>query len=169
MKLIEPNSKYLESYKKAREEYIDRNIKDYIFSDPNTDIFKKFQDNKVGKNLPSGYVASSHYWLVDETIDEFIGEINIRHNLNERLLNYGGHIGYGIICGKWNKGYGTLMLKLGLEKAKQLGLDKVLITCDDDNYGSIGVIENNGGILENKVRNVINNKEVITRRYWIKL
>ena len=61
------------------------------------------------------------------------------------------------------------MLKLGLEKAKQLGLDKVLITCDDDNYGSIGVIENNGGILENKVRNVINNKEVITRRYWIKL
>lgn len=54
------------------------------------------------------------------------------------------------------KGYGTLLLKLGLEKAKELGLkDKVLIICDDDNIGSYKIIEKNGGILENKVENTI--------------
>ncbi|MCT7707108.1 MAG: GNAT family N-acetyltransferase, partial [Lactobacillus iners] len=46
---------------------------------------------------------------------------------------------------------------------------KVLITCDDDNIGSIKVIENNGGILENKVKNSLSRGNVITRRYWINL
>jgi len=44
-----------------------------------------------------------------------------------------------------------------------------LITCDDDNIGSIKVIENNGGILENKVKNSLARGNVATRRYWINI
>ena len=58
------------------------------------------------------------------------------------LLKYSGHIGYDINPLCWKKGYGTELLKLGLEKAKELiKYDKVLITCDDDNIGSYKIIE----------------------------
>ena len=68
------------------------------------------------------------------------------------------------------KGYGTKMLSMALAYCKEtLNLNKVLITCDDDNIGSIKVIENNGGILENKVKNSLSRGNVITRRYWINL
>ena len=61
------------------------------------------------------------------------------------------------------------MLSLALKKAKQMGLNKVLITCDDDNYASAKVIENNNGKLENIVQNLIDGKIIQTRRYWIEL
>ena len=101
--------------------------------------------------------------------EEFIGEISIRHNLTDSLLRYGGHIGYGIRYSKWNSGYGTKMLALALKKAKHMGLNKVLITCDEDNIGSAKVIENNGGILENIIENIIEGKKIYTKRYWIEL
>ena len=61
------------------------------------------------------------------------------------------------------------MLALALKKAKQLKLEKVLITCDDTNPASARVIEKNGGVLENKVTNIIDDKPIVTRRYWIDL
>jgi predicted acetyltransferase len=76
------------------------------------------------------------------------GAISIRHCLTEDLENYGEHIGYGIRPSERNKGYATLMLKLALEKAKELNIDKVLIHCGDDNIVSSKVIAKNGGCLE---------------------
>ena len=62
------------------------------------------------------------------------------------------------------------MLSMALKYCKEaLNLNKVLITCDDDNIGSIKVIENNGGILENKVKNILPRGNVTTRRYWINI
>ena len=89
----------------------------------------------------------------------------IRHYLNENLRQGGGHIGYGIRFSEWKKGYGTLMLRLALEKAKNIGITTALITCDDDNYGSAKVMENNGFVLQDKVPNVVNGKAITTRRY----
>ena len=168
MKLIKPEGKYYDSYIEAMNELKDNNVTTHNIDDsPKEVLFKKLEDSKKGINLPEGWVPCSTYWLVDN--DEFIGQLAIRHRLTENLRNYAGHIGYVIRYSKWNKGYGTLMLKLGLKKAKELGIDKVLITCNDDNYGSARVIEKNGGILEDKVKNVIDGKEVISRRYWIEL
>ena len=87
----------------------------------------------------------------------------------DSLLRYGGHIGYGIRYSKWNFGYGTKMLALALKKAKQMGLEKGLITCNDDNIGSAKVIENNGGILQDIIENVVDGKRIYTKRYWIEL
>ena len=85
-------------------------------------------------------------------------------------MQFGGNIGYGIHPKYWKQGYGTMALKLGLEKAKEIGLkDKVLITCDDDNIGSCKIIEKNGGILENKIENRDDDEVFLTRRYWVKL
>ncbi len=151
IELIVPNEKYLESYKEAYDEYITNNVKSYGFTEPSLDILDKFEKYKKGIDLKPGRVPSSYFWLVDEK--SFIGEVSIRHYLTEELNKRGGNIGYGIRLSRQKQGFGTLILKLALVKAIELGLEKALITCDDDNYGSIKVIENNGGILENKVIN----------------
>jgi predicted acetyltransferase len=93
--------------------------------------------------------------------------LHLRLELNDYLLNYGGHIGYSIAPSERKKGYGSIMLKEALHKARDFQLEKVLITCDDDNPGSYKVIENNQGIIENKIFYEATGKYV--RRYWIAL
>ncbi|WP_446899870.1 GNAT family N-acetyltransferase [Clostridium sp. LBM24168] len=91
----------------------------------------------------------------------------MRHKLTDELLKRGGHIGYGVRYSKWNKGYGTELLRQALLKSKSMNLHDVLITCNDDNIGSSKIIEKNGGLLENKLENKVNGKQILTRRYWI--
>lgn len=168
MKLVYPSEKYLKSYQEAFDEYAAHNVKSYTFNDiTKVDVVKKYYNYRKGINLKPNRVAQTTYWLVEG--DRFIGQIGIRHELNDFLLNYGGHIGYGVRYSCWGKGYGTKMLSLALKKAKEMGLTKVLITCDNNNYASVKVIENNNGKLENIVENTIDGKKVLTRRYWIEL
>lgn len=164
--LVVPCEKYLPSYMEAYDEYKRHNVQTYGFDDARTcDIFEKYENYRCERNLKPNRVGAHYYWLVDEDNDYFIGEISIRHRLTDDLKRYGGHIGYGIRFSEWNKGYGTLMLRLALEKAKELGLSDLLITCDDDNYGSAKVMEHNGFILQDKIQNTVNGKPIITRRY----
>lgn len=174
MKLIDPNEKYLDGYKQAYlmslEMIRQGKMKehDIMFVDPDKeDVIKKLYDHRDSSKLKEGYVLSYDYFLVDK--QNFLGRISIRLDLTEKLLKFGGNIGYGINPKFWNRGYGNEILKLGLEKAKELGMKKVLITCDDDNIASAKIIEKNGGALENIVKNNIDGEEILTRRYWIVL
>lgn len=110
----------------------------------------------------AGRVPQTAFWLIVD--GEYAGRIDIRHSLTESLEKFGGHIGYDIRPKFRKKGYGTLQLKLALPHAWALGLERVLITCDDDNIGSIKIIETNGGVLQDKVDN---GRHVLSRRYWI--
>lgn len=167
IRLLEPSDEYLKSYIEAYDEYEANHITTYVFDDARSyDIFKKYDDYKNERNLKPNRVGADYYWLVDNERGYFIGEISIRHKLTEALLRYGGHIGYGIRYSEWNKGYGTLMLKLALEKAREMGIEKVLITCDDDNFASAKVMENNGMVLHDKIVNSVDGHTVVTRRYW---
>ncbi len=168
MKLVYPSKKYLESYQEAGEEYQKHNVTTYAFDDVNeVDVVKKYYNYRKGLNLKPNRVPQTTYLLIDG--DKFIGEIGIRHYLNEALLKCGGNIGYGIRYSCWGKGYGTKMLSMALKKAQKMGLKRVLITCNSDNYASAKVIENNNGKLENIIKNVVDGKEVKTKRYWIDL
>lgn len=161
--LREPEEKYLKSYLEAYDEYAAQEISTYGMTDARSvDIFEKYDNYRHGRNLKPDRVGSDYYWLVDQERNYFIGEICIRHRLNDALRLRGGHIGYVIRYGEWGKGYGTLMLKLALEKAQARGLSKVLITCDDTNIASSRVMEHNGCVLEDKV--VV--EGVLNRRYW---
>jgi len=92
--------------------------------------------------------------------------ISLRHSLNGGYLaEHGGHIGYGVRPLERRKGYAKTMLKLCLEEARALGLDKVLVCCDLDNAGSRGAIKACGGKFE---RLAITGAEV-DERYWISL
>lgn len=124
------------------------------------------RDLASGIELPEGYVPSTEWWLINSSSD-ILGTVRLRHELGERNFEEGGHIGYDISPRYRRKGYGKVILKLVLEKAKELGLEKVLITCDFDNIGSKRIIESNGGKLENKIVSKETGKELL--RYWIEL
>ena len=118
-----------------------------------------------GENLPMGYVPQTIYWLIDK--DEFIGRVSLRHRLTKSLLRIGGHIGYYIRPTQRQKGYGKKILALTLSKAKELGLKKVLVTCDESNPASRKIIEANGGILNESL--LLGEKRSSTLRFWIPL
>jgi predicted acetyltransferase len=118
-----------------------------------------------GINLPSpNHVPET--FLFAFVGKRIVGRTSIRHSLNPSLLRVGGHIGYVVVPEFRRRGYGTTILALSVRIARdRLGLERVLVTCDDDNIGSIRVIQKNGGILENIVTGPDLDKP--TCRYWI--
>ncbi len=167
VKLIIPSEDYLQSYIEAYDEYAENNVSAYSFTDASScDIFEKFDRYRNERNLPTDRVGEDKYWLVDDERSLFIGEIAIRHRLNDALARRGGHIGYGIRSSEWNRGYGTKMLAMALEKAKDMRISPVLITCNDDNLASARVMEKNGFVLADRIMVWTDGKEILTRRYW---
>jgi predicted acetyltransferase len=112
-----------------------------------------------------GQLPFFDYWLIDH--EEWIGKLTLRPQINEQFLVSGGHIGYEIRPSKRRQGYGTLLLRLGLEKAREHGLCRVLLTCDETNVGSKKIIQANGGRYENAVPQ--EGTSVKKLRYWIDL
>ena len=165
MKLVKPSLEYKNNFIEATKEFEENGENVYLhdskFDGDFDKLLLKIKERKEGKNLPADRVPQTELWLVEN--DKFIGWTKIRHRLNENLLLQGGHIGYSIRPSARNKGYGTKILELTLAEAKSMGIDKVLITCDDDNIGSAKIIEKNGGTLEN----TIENEGKLKRRYWI--
>ncbi|MGB3257947.1 MAG: GNAT family N-acetyltransferase [Ornithinimicrobium sp.] len=94
-----------------------------------------------------------------------VGRVSIRHTLTPLLFEIGGHVGYAVRPAFRGRGYATAMLQLSVRRLADLGVDDVLVTCDDDNLGSIRVIERSGGVLAD-VRQVADGVPP-KRRYWI--
>jgi predicted acetyltransferase len=119
-----------------------------------------------GEHLLPGHVPSTFLFAFDRS--RIVGRVTIRHALNDFLLRIGGHIGYVVVPEFRRRGYATDMLRLSLEIAgRDLGFTRVLVTCDDDNVGSIKTIEKNGGVLEDVVTGRDLSKP--KRRYWIEV
>lgn len=124
--------------------------------------------DKKEKGLLEGQPAGFHYWAVDG--DEFIGEFQLRTEFPERVLREIGSIGYAVRVSQWGKGYGTEILRLGLELAREHGMEKVLLTINDKNAASVHVCEKLGGRQEDTIE-AFNEAEGhhTLRRYWITL
>lgn len=103
------------------------------------------------------HVPCTTLWWIDG--EDYLGRLALRHELTDFLLDVGGHIGYDVRPSRRREGHATQMLRGALPWALALGIDPALVTCDDDNVGSIRVIEAAGGMLED-VRGV-------KRRYWV--
>lgn len=81
-------------------------------------------------------VPAETYFLVRENDNRIVGMINIRYNLNERLLLNGGHIGYSIRPTERRKGYNKINLYLGLKRLDELNVETALLDCVKSNIGS---------------------------------
>lgn len=121
-------------------------------------------EREQGINLPPGHVPSTFLFAFKK--DRIVGRVSIRHRLNDLLLRVGGHIGYVIVPEFRRQGHATASLRLALDFARDsLGHERVLVTCDAGNIGSVRTIEKNGGVLENVVSDP--GRDTPKRRYWI--
>ncbi len=98
-------------------------------------------------NVESHRVPALTYFFVREEDDRILGMANLRLTLNDFLRTEGGHIGYSIRPTERRKGYGTRMLQEALKVYDRLGIEEVFVSCDRENLGSSGVIQNCGGKL----------------------
>lgn len=125
----------------------------------------EMQNRREGENLPEGYVRENFYLCY--LGDALIGVFSLKFELTPYLFSYGGHIGYAVAPAYRNCGYATEILRLGVDLAKDLGFEKLLLVCDDDNIASEKVILKNGGVFENKLFDEEEN--VFVKRFWIDL
>lgn len=106
---------------------------------------------------PAGHVPCTFLWVVEG--DEYLGSISLRHELTPFLLEQGGHVGYSIRPSARRQGHASTALRQVLELAAEMGLERVLITCDEDNIASRATIEGVGGVYEDS--------RAGKRRHWV--
>lgn len=119
---------------------------------------------RAEEDVPAGerFVTCSYYWMVED--DEYLGSIALRHELNDFLRRYGGHIGYSVRPSARRRGLATRALRGVLPIAHHRGLAEVLVTCDAQNVGSRRVIEGSGGRFEKEVTDAAGR---VFQRFWI--
>jgi predicted acetyltransferase len=168
LKLVFPTLEMEAEALTYRQEYFD-NGEYEINGDGGLDHAENYPDwiDKIKADLTredGRHVPSTTYFAV--TDNHIVGTLQIRHKLNDFLLGYGGHIGYGVRPSERRKGYASEMLAQALDICRRSGIKKALVTCDNDNIGSARTIMKNGGILENEVPQ---QDGTILQRYWINL
>ena len=169
MKLVKLEEKYRPHLNEMMEEWLryedPKDITPWAIVRWDYRDFDNYMEHLEVKDDTGRRVPDSTFFCLDEAQDRFVGAVNIRHYLNERLLLNGGHIGDGVRPLERRKGIGTTMVGLALEECRKLGIKRVLMVCDSDNVASAKTIIRNGGVMENEVEM----DGFIEQRYWIDL
>jgi len=167
--LIKPTVEFRDQYLEMIQDYIDNSEKPRpwtlkLDASDFSIMLKKLEDFSKGIGLKENEVEHSTYWLVDG--NKVIGAVNIRHRLNDYFLRIDGNIGGAIRPSYRGKGYGSKMLALSLEVTKDMGMKKVLVTCNKNNKASEKTIIKNGGVFESEE---LEDNGNIVKRFWIYL
>ena len=168
--LVRPTGEYASQIVEYRQEFLDagdsmdgcgplRRIEDP------EEYIKTCAEYENKQTVPSHLVPATQLFLIRKSDNRLVGMLQVRHCFNDYLEKYAGHIGYSVRPSERRKGYAKEMLKMALPFCRELGLDKVLITCIDGNVGSEKTILANGGVYESTVYEP-NEKEYL-KRFWI--
>jgi predicted acetyltransferase len=181
IRLVDPDPRYQRSFLDAADEFIGEGKASYagiLALPPDASFdgveftragledaheFARFTSYLLAEALPQtprpvDWVPYTVKWVVDDR--QYLGRVSLRHTLNEQLLTWGGHIGYGVRPTARGRGVATAALALMLPVAARMGIDPVLVTCDVDNEPSRRTIERNGGVYEDTREGKL--------RYWIR-
>lgn len=171
--LVKPGIEYAEEIIAYKKEFL--NTEDRLngcggleqFNDPGEWI-KRCALWEKPETLPGpGLVTAEQFMMVREPDKKVLGMIQFRHSLNEYLAEYGGHIGYSVRRSERRRGYSKKMLAMCLDKCRERGLKKVLITCMAGNEASRRTILASGGVYERTTH--LDSENVDMERYWIAL
>lgn len=164
MKLVRPSIEWEQEHQKYVEEWDQPRMVPSSFALDGHNSYKEFLEALTVREKGNGrWLPSSNYFLVNKA-GSVLAMVDIRHELNEHLINLGGHIGYSVRPSERRKGYATLILAEALKKCRELNITRVLVTCDADNIGSAKTILNNGGVEDKRF---IEEDGSVTRRFWI--
>lgn len=162
----------LEAVREYRQEFLDHgssmdgcsNLRRFENMDDWYDWIQKMEHQET---CAEGWVPDTQFLSIRPEDGRLIGMLDIRHELNQILLELFGGIGYSIRPSERGNGYATEQLSLALKICASMGMDRVLITCHRENTASARTIVKNGGIFENEVVDHRNGE--ILQRYWIRL
>ena len=173
VKLIKPTIEYADDIMQFKQEILDANDPDAFAGCGNLEECKTAQEwidwitvRENPETCPEGRVSSNIFIAVCVSDNKIVGVIDLRHHLgNPVLREWGGHFGYIVRPSERGKGYAKEMVRQNLIKCKELGLHKVMITCDRNNIASERTILANGGVFEHTVE--VGGSTI--KRYWITL
>ncbi|WP_042144488.1 GNAT family N-acetyltransferase [Paucisalibacillus sp. EB02] len=166
MRLVRPSMKWENEHRSYLVEWGPTRIIPSSFNLEGTSSYEEYLQELLKREKGYGeWLPCSNYFLVSAE-NRILGLLDIRHELNDFLYRIGGHIGYSVRPSERKKGFATFILSEALHKCRELGMDKVLITCDDDNIGSAKVIIHNGGIEDHSEQD---SNGIVKRRFWINL
>ena len=121
-------------------------------------VANRLDDARSDSPRPKGWVPCTYLWMV--VGDEYVGALSLRHSLdNPFLAELGGHVGYSVRPSARRRGHARDALRQAVALAGERGIDRVLVTCDEDNVASARTIESGGGVHEDTRQG--------RRRYWI--
>ncbi len=186
-RLVEPSERYRDSFLEGAAEFAGEGRLDSTYAASlGYDLVRLTRDlpSFLGDLRRLGHGSRLHgsgypdrvYWLVDR--GRYLGQASIRPDLSTRyLITYGGHVGYSIRPRHRRRGYGRRILELTLQRCRALGLERVLVTCDEDNVASRRIIEANGGLFESGMvmdaaiarAEGRGGRQIHKLRYWIEL
>jgi predicted acetyltransferase len=139
-------------------------LRDYRADMAFADYLRLLDDHRTGRGLPPGLAPSTFLFAFEH--GRIVGRASIRHALVPPLGDEAGHIGYGVLPAFRHRGVATRILRAAVRVAHdELGLARVLVTCDDDNAASMRVIEKNGGVFADTWVDASLRRP--KRRYWI--
>ncbi len=170
--LLRPTIEYASQITEYRQEFLDlgdsmdgcgplRRLEDpeeYI------KICKEYEDPRL---VPFHLVPATQFFFIRKFDNRLVGMIQVRHHFNDYLEKYAGHIGYSVRPSERRKGCAKRMLKMALSFCREIGIERVLITCNDGNIGSEKTILANGGVYESTVHEPSENQDL--KRFWIVL
>lgn len=170
--LMRPTSAYAGQLAEYRQAFLDAGssmdgcgpLRNFEDMDAYIQICRDYEDPRT---TPAHLVPATQFLFIRKCDNKLLGMLQVRHCFNDFLEKYAGHIGYSVIPSERRKGYAKEMLKMALPFCREIGMDKVLISCVDGNIGSERAILANGGIYEATVYEPNGGRSL--KRFWLSL
>lgn len=101
---------------------------------------------------PGNDVEIPYYWyeIIPKALNKSVGKVSIRLGDNYHSY-YNGHIGYEVDEEYRGQGFSYQAAKMVLPVAKEYGMERIYLVCDEDNIASYKTMEKLGAELEELV------------------
>jgi len=168
LRLVAPSQALVDAYLSYAAEWRGGGYARFDLGPEDFDAFlAKLERDADEATLPAGRVPSATRWLLhgEAGAERIVATSRLRFWVTPALENEGGHIGYDVCPSQRGRGYGHAILRHTLVEARRRGIDRVVVTCDEDNLASRRIIEAAGGELLG--RGLSEDTGVPVRRYAI--